>query len=55
MYYRDPDGNKVELQVDNFDLPEEADSFLRSSLFIKNPIGTDFDPDEWSAQILSKM
>ena len=55
MYYRDPDGNKVELQVDNFDLPEEADSFMRSPLFIENPIGTDFDPDEWSALILSKM
>ena len=55
MYYRDPDGNKVELQVDNFDTPEEADSFMRSSLFIDNPIGTDFDPEEWSAKILSKM
>ncbi|KIX94862.1 uncharacterized protein Z520_09552 [Fonsecaea multimorphosa CBS 102226] len=55
MYYRDPDGNKVELQVDNFDLPEEADQFMRSSLFVQNPIGTDFDPEEWSAEILSKM
>lgn len=55
IYYRDPDGNKIELQVDNFDLPEEADSFMRSPLFIQNPIGTDFDPEEWSAEILSKM
>ncbi|OAL27483.1 hypothetical protein AYO20_09766 [Fonsecaea nubica] len=55
MYYQDPDGNKVELQVDNFDLPDEADRFMRSSLFVQNPIGTDFDPEEWSAEILAKM
>lgn len=55
MYYRDPDGNKVELQVDNFDTPEEADSFMRGPLFRENPVGTDFDPDDWSAEILSKM
>lgn len=55
MYYRDPDGNKVELQVDNFDTPEEADDFMRGPLFIQNPVGTDFDPDEWSATVLSKL
>ncbi|KEF59156.1 uncharacterized protein A1O9_04000 [Exophiala aquamarina CBS 119918] len=55
MYYRDPDGNKVELQVDNFDTPEEADSFMSSPLFIQNPVGTDFDPDEWSSRVLDAM
>ncbi|KAK5047414.1 hypothetical protein LTR84_006510 [Exophiala bonariae] len=55
MYYHDPDGNKVELQVDNFDTPEEADSFMSSPLFIQNPVGTDFNPDEWSERILSSM
>ncbi|KIW95660.1 uncharacterized protein Z519_04245 [Cladophialophora bantiana CBS 173.52] len=55
IYYRDPDGNKVELQVDNFDTSEGADTFMRGPLFISNPIGTDFDPDEWSGEILSKM
>ena len=55
MYYRDPDGNKVELQVDNFDTPEEADGFMNSPLFIQNPVGTDFNPDEWSEKILSAM
>lgn len=55
MYYRDPDGNKVELQVDNFNTPEEADSFMQGPLFTQNPIGTDFDADEWAHQILSKM
>lgn len=55
MYYRDPDGNKVELQVDNFDTPEEADDFMNGPLFQSNPIGTDFNPDDWSQKILSKM
>ena len=55
MYYRDPDGSKVELQVDNFDTPEEADAFMTGHLFVSNPIGTDFDPNEWSEKILSKM
>ena len=55
LYYRDPDGNKIELQVDNFDTSEEADAFMKSSLFAKNPIGTDFDPEEWSASILQHL
>jgi hypothetical protein len=55
MYYQDPDGNKVELQVDNFDTPEEAESFMRGPLFTENPIGTDFDPDDWASEILAKM
>ncbi|KAK5291902.1 hypothetical protein LTR43_005174 [Exophiala xenobiotica] len=54
MYYRDPDGNKVELQVDNFDVPEEADDFMKGPLYGMNPMGTDFDADEWAAEILSK-
>ena len=46
MYYRDPDGNKVELQIDNFDTVEELKGFFRSNDFSKNPIGVSFDPDE---------
>lgn len=52
LYYRDPDGNKIELQVDNFDSIEETDAFMRGPLFSMNPIGTDLDPEEWSASIL---
>ena len=54
MYYRDPDGNKVELQVDNFDTPEDANDFMKGPLYGMNPMGSDFDPDEWAAEILSK-
>lgn len=47
IYYRDPDGNSIETQVDNFDQDKEAaDAFMRGDLFRENPIGTDFDPEE---------
>ncbi len=46
MYYADPDGNQVELQVDNFDTVEEAGKFFYSPEFSKNPIGVDFEPAE---------
>jgi catechol 2,3-dioxygenase-like lactoylglutathione lyase family enzyme len=50
MYYRDPDGNKVELQIDNFATVEELKGFFRSNDFSKNPIGVSFDPDELARQ-----
>ena len=50
MYYRDPDGNKVELQIDNFETMEQMHGFFRSNDFSKNPIGISFDPDELARQ-----
>ena len=44
IYYRDPDGNQIELQFDNMSM-DEADDFMRSDYFDKNPIGVDFDPE----------
>lgn len=44
IYYADPDGNQLELQVDNFDTNEEATEFFESPAFAENPIGVDFDP-----------
>ena len=49
MYYRDPDGNRVELQVDNFATAEEATEFMRAN-FAENPIGILFDPEELAAR-----
>ena len=46
MYYADPDGNQVELQVDNYDTLEEAGEFFYSPAFAMNPIGVDFEPAE---------
>ena len=50
MYYRDPDGNRVELQVDNFESIEELKGFFRSDAFERNPIGVTFDADELARQ-----
>src|SRR5262249_48586304 len=46
MYYPDPDGNKVELQIDTFETVEELKGFFRSNSFANNPIGVSFSPDE---------
>jgi len=45
FYYRDPDDNQVELQVDNFATTEEINEFLRTE-YPTNPIGVEFDPDQ---------
>lgn len=45
LYYRDPDGNQIELQIDNCSLAE-ADAFVRSETFAKNPIGIPIDADD---------
>lgn len=46
MYYGDPDGNHVELQIDNFATAEELNAFLYGPDFATNPIGVDFDPED---------
>lgn len=46
MYYRDPDGNAVELQVDAFSTKAEAAGYFHSAAFGENPIGVLFDPEE---------
>ena len=45
IYYRDPDGNFVELQSDNFGDWARSTEFMRTSPdFARNPIGTFFEP-----------
>ena len=46
FYYRDPDGNQVELQLDNFETAEALQSWFQSGDFAKNPIGVTFDPEK---------
>lgn len=46
FYYRDPDGNQVELQVDNFENAEALDAWFRTGDFAKNPIGVPFDAEK---------
>lgn len=51
IYYRDPDGNMIETQVDNFSTADEATDFMKSKYFSENPIGTDFDPEDHIARL----
>lgn len=53
MYYQDPDGNQVEMQVDNFDTAEEATAFMVDPQFANNPLGVDYDPEELIKRIES--
>ncbi|MGH7095136.1 MAG: VOC family protein [Stellaceae bacterium] len=46
MYYRDPDNNRVELQIDNFATPKELDGYFQSQAFRDNPVGVTYDPEE---------
>lgn len=50
MYYKDPDGNRIELQVDNFPTAEETNRWIRSGDFAANPIGVVFEPDDLLAR-----
>jgi catechol-2,3-dioxygenase len=49
LYYRDPDGNKVEFQVDNFATPDEATAYMGSGEFDADPVGPSFDVDRMVA------
>jgi len=45
MYYRDPDGNKVELQVDVFATADAVNAYL-ARYYPENFMGIIFDPEE---------
>lgn len=45
LYYQDPDGNRVEMQVDNFATAEELQGWFTRPEFAANPIGVGFDPE----------
>jgi|SRR5690242_13500048 len=51
IYYRDPDGNEIETQVDNFKDANDATDFMKSRAFAENPIGVDFDPEEFITRL----
>ena len=51
MYYSDPDGNQMEFQVDSYGSNEEANAFMAGPHFIANPIGVEYEPDEWLARL----
>jgi catechol-2,3-dioxygenase len=46
LYYRDPDGNSVEFQVDAFPTKQAAADYFQTADFERNPIGVPFDPED---------
>ena len=45
MYYRDPDGNRMEFQVDCCANAEEAHAYMHSDVFAGNPVGVEVSFD----------
>lgn len=52
LYYIDPQGNHIELQVDNMSM-EDALDFMLTEKFLANPVGIPFDPEELIEQLES--
>ena len=50
MYYGDPDGNQMEFQVDCFESNGAANAYMHGPHFSANPIGVEYDPEEWVAR-----
>jgi catechol-2,3-dioxygenase len=44
LYYQDPDGNRMEFQVDCCSV-EDANAYMLSDAFAANPIGVEIDPE----------
>lgn len=53
FYYRDPDGNDVELQVDRFENPDDVNAYMASASFRRNSVGCLIDPTELRRQLLA--
>jgi catechol-2,3-dioxygenase len=53
LYYHDPDGNILELQVENFDSLQEAAEYMLSEAYLTNPIGVDFEMEDLIKRIKS--
>jgi len=53
LYYADPDGNQIELQVDSFPDAQATNAWMRSEAFNRNPIGIEFDPEGMIAKLRS--
>jgi catechol 2,3-dioxygenase-like lactoylglutathione lyase family enzyme len=52
-YYRDPDGNSVELSVENFPTTDALNEWLATGAFNQNPIGVTLDPNALAQRIES--
>lgn len=55
FYYRDPDGNNVEITAQNFPTLEAMVAFMASEAFAANPSGVEIDPELFVAQRRSRV
>jgi catechol-2,3-dioxygenase len=46
LYYRDPDGNFVEMQIDAFSDPDDATGYMQGPEYGGDSVGPAFDPEE---------
>lgn len=53
MYYRDPDGNQIELSVEAFGSVEALNEWLATGAFDANPVGIPLDPEELTRRVES--
>jgi len=53
MYFRDPDGNEIELSVDHFPDVDDLNAWLSTGDFDENPAGVALDPEVLAAQVES--
>lgn len=51
FYYHDPDGNSIELSVDNFADVAALNAWLATGAFNTNPIGVTLDPEALAARL----
>ncbi|GGD40517.1 hypothetical protein GCM10010989_13290 [Croceicoccus pelagius] len=45
LYYKDPNGCRIEFQCDQVNYPGGAAAFFSSPEFARNPLGIEFEPD----------
>jgi len=50
LYYKDPDGNRLELQYDVFERNQDLDAFFASGAYVENFMGIIFDPEQMIAR-----
>lgn len=53
FYYRDPDGNTMEISGPNFATEAEYRAYVQSDAFRRNPRGVAINPDEFIARFRS--
>ncbi len=55
FYYRDPDGNNIEITAQNFPSLDAMAAFMRSDAFRANPSGAEIDPEDFVGRFRAGM